>query len=122
MLTRNEKRFFYSFANKIKSLFGINVDILPLNHKEHIPMGEDEAILGCCHKILDDNGDLVTHLITIDEPYIKACYYGEPYSPYNKDALAETICHEIAHLYIWQHGAEHSALTRELHNAVRRAF
>lgn len=122
MLTREEKRFFYGFANRIKSLFGVKVDIVPLDHKAHIPMEPEEEILGCCHKMLDDDGNIAAYLISIDEPYIKACYHGARYSPYNRDTLAETICHEIAHLYIWEHGPEHSELTKELHNAARRAY
>lgn len=122
MLTNGEKRVFDRLAANIKRLFKLSVDIVPLNHREHIPMANDEEVLGCCHKILDNNGNLVDYLITIDIPYIRSCLYGMPYSPYNIDMLVETICHEIAHLYIWQHGSEHTALTKELHNIARRAL
>lgn len=83
-------------------------------------MQDDESVLGCCHKIRDDYGNEIGHVITIDEPYIRACYNGRqmPYSPYSDNQLIETICHEIAHMYVWEHNEDHKNLTNELYDSV----
>ena len=39
-----------------------------------------------------------------------------PCSHYNVYSLIETICHELAHLFIWEHGEEHTRLTQEFTN------
>lgn len=120
MLNLDERSYFDALAGYIKHMFGVEIDILPANHSEIIPTGDREQVLGCCHRINDNNGGVVAYLITIDEAYIRSCYCGRqtPYSPYSDNQLIETICHEIAHLYIWEHGKEHTALTNELYNAV----
>lgn len=111
--------YFDNLKNKICRLFSVAVPIYPMNHDLTLPVDD---VLGCCHRLRDDNGNLIGHIITIDEKYITACYYGRniPHSQYNDDVLAETICHEIAHLYVWEHTKEHAELTTELHNVVRQ--
>ncbi len=120
MLNPKEQRYFDAMKNYIKYRLKVEVDIFPLNHKEFIPMEEDEEVLGCCHKMKDDDGNLLGYFITIDEPYIKACFYGRrtAYSPYSDNQLIETICHEIAHLYIWEHNEDHKLLTNELYDFI----
>lgn len=115
-----EYRYFNTLKNYILRHLNIKVDIYPLDHKLFIPMEEDEEVLGCCHKIRSESGDLKGYLITIDEPYIRACYYGRQtaYSPYSDNQLIETICHEIAHLYVWDHNEDHKNLTNELYDFI----
>lgn len=120
MLTEKERRYFESMRNYILRLFNLRVGVYPADHHQIIPMREGEEVLGCCHKISDSSGDNIGYVITIDIPYIKACYYGRQaeYSPYSDNQLIETICHEIAHLYIWDHSNDHKELTNELYNCV----
>lgn len=108
-------RYFMHLAKGVKQVLNIEVPIYPLQHKLFLPEDEGE-VLGCCHKIRDEQGDIVGYVITIDESYIEACCYGRQaaYSPYTKEKLLETICHEIAHLYYWSHDEQHKILTKEL--------
>ena len=119
MLNSSEMKYFTTMKNYILSLFSLQISMYPLEHKLFIPMEEGEEVLGCCHKIAN-SGQLSDYIITIDEPYIRACYYGRqaPHSPYSDNQLIETICHEIAHLYIWEHTKEHKELTNELYRTV----
>lgn len=120
MLNSKEYRYFNNIKNYILRLFRIDVPIYPLDHKLFLSMEEDEEVLGCCHKLRSNSGEVKGYIITIDEPYIRACYYGRQtaYSPYSDNQLIETICHEIAHLYIWDHNEDHKNLTNELYNSV----
>lgn len=120
MLNKKEQNYFNAMKRYISGLFCVPVEIYPLDHKAFIPMEDGEEILGCCHKINDDFGNLLGYVITIDEPYIKACYNGRqtPYSPFSDNQLIETICHEIAHLFIWQHNEDHKNLTNELYDCT----
>ncbi len=120
MLNKKEQSYFNAIKTYIARLFCVPVGIYPLDHKAFIPMEEGEEILGCCHKLNDDKGDLVGYVITIDEPYIKSCYNGRqaPYSPFSDNQLIETICHEIAHIFVWEHNKEHKNLTNELYDTA----
>lgn len=120
MLNHGERRYFDALTAHIKKVLGVGVDIVPADHKSIIPMEEDEEVLGCCHKMMDDAGQAVAYLITVDEPYIRACYAGRQtaYSPYSDNQLIETVCHEIAHLCVWDHGKEHAALTNQFYDKV----
>lgn len=120
MLSRRERRYFDALVKHIKHTLNVYVDIVPANHKAIIPMSDDEQVLGCCHRMRDDDGTIVAYLITIDEPYVRACYAGRQtaYSPYSDNQLIETICHEIAHLSVWDHGKDHTALTNQFYNKV----
>lgn len=106
MLTNKEYVYFNNMQNLIKHRLNVNVTILAANHSKMFENGSN--ILGCCHKITDSNGNLVSVFITIDENHIRECFY-----LYKDLFLAETICHEIAHLFIWNHGKEHDLLTRD---------
>ena len=120
MLAPSESKYFNNIVNWICSLLKVAVPIVPLEHRIFMDVKNDEEILGCCHKIRSDSGELVKYVITIDEPYIRACYYGRQskYSPYSDTMLIETICHEIAHLIVWNHEKEHSQLTKELYETI----
>lgn len=124
MLKTKEYAYFTAMRDYIKRLFRLSVDIYPLNHRAFIPMGEGEEVLGCCHRVNDNEGNPILYVITIDEPYIRACYYGRQtaYSPYSDNQLIETICHEIAHMYIWEHGKDHTQLTNELYDSVIKSL
>lgn len=115
MLTKPELEYFDNLQNYIKKTLGIGVKILPCSHSFIIG---DSDILGCCHKFKDGEGNLVKYLITIDDDYIHRCLQRGflRYSPYNIYSLVETICHELAHLFIWEHGEEHTQLTQEFTN------
>lgn len=118
MLNEKETKYFESLKDYILKLFNLNIPIYPMDHKLFLSTEENEEVLGCCHKIRDDNDHLIGYVITIDEPYIRACYYGRQtaYSPYSDNQLIETICHEIAHLYVWEHNEDHKNLTNELYD------
>lgn len=120
-LTAAERDYFDRIRDYIQNLFGISIPILPLDHDRFLPVESGSQVLGCCHKCTDPNGNLIGYIITIDIPYIKACFYGRqaPYSPYSDDQLIETICHEIAHTQVWEHTADHENLTRQLYRMVR---
>lgn len=113
-MNRQVENYFIAITKHIKSLLSINIPIYPLNHKMFLC--EEEDILGCCHRIKADSGETIGYIITIDEDYITACYYGRQtqYSLYSDKTLMETICHEIAHLYYWNHDKDHEQLTKEL--------
>ena len=68
----------------------------------------------------DDNGWIVAYLITADEPYVKACYaVGQTAcSPYSDNQPIETVCHEIAHLSIWDYGKDHTSLINLFYDNV----
>lgn len=74
------------------------------------------GVVGQCTKIYQWDGEVIARYIEIDRDYIAACYYGHSirYSPYDTYSLIDTVCHEIAHLYYWQHGEDHSKLTDDL--------
>lgn len=120
MLTRKENRYFDAMKTYILNLFNLKVPVYPLDHKTFIVGDTEGDILGCCHKVKNEEGEVVLYVITIDETYIRACFYGRQttYSPYSDNQLIETICHEIAHLYLWEHGKDHTALTNELYDTV----
>lgn len=111
MLNQQEFHYFNTLQSKIKSKIGVDINIIPLNHSLFLKDGDE--IQGSCHRFLDDNGKVVKQIITIDENYIKACFYGRQtrYSKYSDFMLIETICHELAHLFIWEHSPEHDDLT-----------
>lgn len=90
------------------------------DHRVIIPIETDEQVIDCCHRMRDDNGWIVAYLITVDEPYVRACYaVGQTaYSPYSDNQLIETICHEISHLFIWEHGKAHTALINLFYDKV----
>lgn len=117
MLNSKEQRYFTSLKDYISKLFNIEIGIYPLDHKI---LSEYETILGCCHKLKDDQDKIIGYIITIDENYIRACYYGRQvaYSQYSDNQLIETICHEIAHLTYWEHNKEHKELTNMLYNTT----
>lgn len=112
MLTKSEFEYFDNLQNYIKRTLGIDIKIIPCNH---VSVMNDGDILGCCHKFKNDNGNIVKCLITVDENYIHSCIQHGflRYSPYNIYSLIETICHELAHLFIWEHGEAHAELTKE---------
>lgn len=114
MLTSREHAYFCRIRDYILNLFGLKVPIIPLDHKSFIATEEGEEVLGCCHRVA--NG----YIISIDAPYIKACYYGRQtaYSPFSDNQLIETICHEIAHTQVWAHNKDHKDLTNALYDTV----
>jgi hypothetical protein len=118
MLTQNEYRYFDKIQNTVKSIFRINIHILPFDHASI----NDTDILASCHRFKDSDGSIVKYIITVDESYIKACYNGRQtrYSRYSTKDLVETICHEIAHLFFWDHSQEHTKLTSELTNTCKK--
>ena len=120
MLTKVEAVYFRTITNKLLNLFQINVSIHPLDHRLFLNTENSENVLGCCHRFIDNDGN-IQYLITIDESYIRACYYGRQtkYSLYSDDALIETICHEIAHIFFWTHDKDHEKLTKELYNTYK---
>lgn len=120
MLAFNELKYFNSLTNDILKILNIKVKIMPLEHRLFMDIPKDTEVLGCCHKIRNSNGEVIDHVITIDEPYIRMCYYGRQtdYSKYSDKTLIETICHEIAHLFFWEHDANHAQLTKDLYNTV----
>lgn len=67
MLNHGERRYFDALTAHIKKVLGVGVDIVPADHKSIIPMEEDEEVLGCCHKMMDDAGQAVAYLITVDD-------------------------------------------------------
>lgn len=122
-MNKQEYRYFERLVNYIKELFHITVPIYPLDHERFLPHDEGE-ILGCCHKIRDSDGVTIGYLITIDEGYIKACYNGRQtaYSLYSDYKLIETICHEIAHLYYWNHDSNHEKLTKDMFKITKESL
>lgn len=120
MLNRKEQIYFNRMKDYIVKLFNLKVPIYALDHKKFFPVEKGEELLGICHKMRDRSGNVTGYIITIDEPYIRACYCGRqlPYSPFSDSTLMETICHEIAHLTVWEHGSEHDELTRRLYQAA----
>lgn len=117
MLNTKEQKYFNSLKDYILKLFSVHIGVYSLDHKM---LSGDETILGCCHKMKNDKGKLLRYIITIDENYIKACYYGRQtaYSQYSDNQLIETICHELAHLKFWGHNSDHKELTNFLYNTV----
>lgn len=124
MLTNRERDYFNRIKGYISTLFRLNVPIYPLNHKQFFPVEPGEEILGICHKIRGSSGETIGYLITIDEPYIRSCYFGRqsPYSPYSEFTLIETICHEIAHMTCWEHDEKHAELTKQLYDTVMQSL
>ena len=124
MLTGREREYFNRIKGYISTLFRLNVPIFPLDHARHLQVEPGDQILGCCHKIRDNAGETIGYLITIDEPYIRACYFGRqlPYSPYSDMQLIETICHEIAHMTCWEHDEKHAELTKQLYDTVMQSL
>jgi len=106
MLNDKEYTYFNNMQSLIKHRLNIGVSIFAADHATMFPQGE--TILGCCHKFTDSSGNPAGIFITIDENHIRECFY------LHKDLfLAETICHEIAHLFIWDHGKQHDLLTQD---------
>lgn len=118
-LTEDELTWFESLVSRCKAATGCTCDIIPYNHEKYV--GISSEALGCC--ITDNDLDPLngnSH-ITIDTYYIHECYGVEVNGDYaiEPKSMVETIAHEIAHLYVWSHGAEHDAKMAELLEMIK---
>ena len=121
MLNKRDAEDFTRISDKVKKLLNIQINILPAYHRQIIQDADD--VLGCCHRFCDEEGNIVKSLITVDIDYIRACLHNRNTngSQFTRIHLLETICHEIAHLYVWEHGPEHDALTSKFLNICLRS-
>lgn len=121
MLNHKEQLYFNNLKKSIVSLFNLKVKIFSLDHRKFLNTKDAGNVIGCCHRIRDNKGNIIDYVITIDENYVRSCYYGRQalYSEYSDNKLIETICHEIAHLYFWKHDENHKNLTLELYNIAK---
>lgn len=118
-LTEEELAWFHSVADKCKAATGCTVPITTFNNELCFDRDGKEA-LGTCWTNNPDNPLDGETTITVDTWFIHEKYrnkIGE--LPMLTDATLESvICHEIAHLYVWEHGEDHDRKTQELMEMV----
>ena len=114
-LTEEELVWFHSVADKCKAATGCTIPITAFNNELCFDRDGKEA-LGTCWTDNPDNPLDGETTITVDTWFIHEKYrnkIGE--LPMLTDATLESvICHEIAHLYVWEHGEDHDRKTQEL--------
>lgn len=118
MLLDKENEYFQTMVNIITDCLNVEVPIISYDHDSF--RGKSKEALGCAWSY----DKKIINLITIDEFFIKECYYdllwnhgilGKGALPKIEPcSLEKVICHEIAHITYWRHGKKHSALTKIL--------
>ena len=123
---KDARKFFRNEVCRVKRI--LNIHGVPVKMYDHEKIEGHEDALGCAHS---QDGENIS-LITIDSFYVECCYFqslweatehrqGMPSGCLCDGTLAETLCHEFAHLTYWRHGKKHTALTKAYISKVEEA-
>lgn len=119
-LTKAQLDWFHSVVDHCKAATGCTVDIIAYDHDLYGDKSVDA--LGCCvvydmkHRAKDARSCITIDCYFINEQYDWVFNNGFNISG---DTLEHVIAHEIAHLFVWRHGAKHSAMTEELYRKIQ---